>query len=353
MAQKTEPGTVDQSVRDFAAEVIRTEAAALMGLLERLSEGIDEAVSLVLECKGSVIVTGVGKAGIVGQKISATLASTGTPSHSLHPTEAVHGDLGRVLENDVVLVLSNSGASDEILRLLPHLKKIGARIISMTGDAKSPLAVHSDVVLDLGPVAEACPLGLAPSASTTAMLAMGDALALSVMRSRGFTTEQYAIFHPGGTLGRNLLRVEEVMRTGPRNPAVGPDATVREAVIAITNVPESMDRAGAVEIVSGDGKLLGLFTDGDLRRLVETEPPHFLDDPISRHMTARPLTIRRGHLASEALYRMKTRKFDTLPVVDESGLALGIIDVQDLLAIFARSVALELETGGSAAGGSS
>jgi len=307
----------------FARQVLSTEVAAICGLSKRLDDSFGEAVELLLACRGRVVVTGIGKAGIIGQKISATLASTGTPSHSLHPVEAVHGDLGRIVRDDVVLALSNSGET-EVTALLPAVKRIGARIIAVTGNASSTLARHADVVLDIGPIEEACPLGLAPSASTTAMLALGDALALTVARRRHLKEEDYALFHPGGELGRRLMKVEEVMRSPDDYACVTPDVTVRAALA------RSPKRAGAVCVLDDAGRLVGIFTDGDLRRRL-VEGAELLDAAIAGVMTRSPKRIRLGRLAQEAAKIMEDAQIDELPVVDESDVLRGVIDIQDLL----------------------
>jgi len=311
----------------YVREALDAEIRALRDVSERLNSArVAEAVELLLNCKGRVIVTGIGKAGIIGQKISATLASTGTPSYSVHPIEALHGDLGRILGEDLVLFLSNSGET-EVVELLPYVKQVGAKSICITGDGASTLARHCDVVLDMGRIEEACPLGLAPSASTTAMLGIGDALALAVARKRNFNKEEYAMYHPGGELGRKLMPVEKVMRSGERCPSSRAEATVREALQQITG---TVGRAGAVCIVDEENRLVGIFTDGDLRRRL-LQGSDFLTRPISGVMTRNPKRIVVGSLASEAGRIMKENRIDELPVVDAAGGLLGIIDIQDLL----------------------
>jgi len=310
---------------EYAREVLRTEAAAIASLLPRIDEAFERAVSAVIGCKGHVIVTGMGKAGIVGQKISATLASTGTPSHFLHPAEAYHGDLGRVMKQDVVLALSNSGETDEVVRLLPKIREIGAAIVSITAQRSSALGKASDVTLELGAIEEACPLGLAPSASTTAMLALGDALALTVLKERGLDKEDYARFHPGGDLGRRLAKVRDVMRNGDRSPTVPEDATVSDALAKITAA-----RSGAVCVVGRDGRFAGIFTDGDLRRLLARNPAG-VSEKIGGVCTRRATTIGPDRLAGEALRILREKKIDELPVVGERGEVIGMLDIQDLL----------------------
>src|SRR5919201_2657555 len=253
-------------VLEFARAVLTAEAQAILAVGERLGTTFHDVVEWVLACRGQVVVTGMGKPGFIAQKLSATLASTGTPSHFLHPADAAHGDLGRVARDDVVLALSNSGETEEILRLLPALKRIGARVVALTRDHASPLARGADLVVAIGDIEEACPMGLAPTASTAALLALCDALAMTVLRNRPFDREEYALYHPGGKLGRGLMKVREVMRSGDANPLVRDTAPLSEAVAVMTETP---GRPGAATVVDAQGKLAGVFTDGDLRRLVE------------------------------------------------------------------------------------
>jgi arabinose-5-phosphate isomerase len=310
---------------DKAREVLRTEAEAILSLTDRLGADFEQAIAAIAAGKGHLVVTGMGKAGLVGQKISATFASTGTPSIFLHPAEAYHGDLGRVVKEDVVLALSNSGETEELVRLVPPLRQIGAKIIAVTSSRASTLGKNSDIVVELGRIEEACPLGLAPSATTTAILALGDALALCVLEARGFDKEQFAFYHPGGDLGRKLLRVSDVMRTGDRNPVVSEETTLSEAIAAITRA-----RAGAVTVSNGAGKLSGIFTDGDLRRAMGRDPKLIVAQ-IRDVMTRGPKTITPDRLASEALKILREKKIDELPVVNAKGEPVGMLDVQDLL----------------------
>lgn len=310
---------------DYARRILKSEAEAILALVERLSAEFSKAVDLVMSCKGRIVVSGMGKAGIIGQKIAATLASTGTPALFLHPAEAQHGDLGKVTEDDVVLAISNSGETEELVRLLPSLKKIGARLISITSSAKSTLGRHSDVALETGPIVEPCPLGLAPSASTTAALALGDALALVVLQERGFDKESFAFYHPAGEIGRRLMQVREVMRTGDANPIIREDAPLLSALEAITRA-----RAGAVSVVDKEGRLVGIFTDGDLRRHVG-RGVDLKTEKVGKLMTRHPVTIRGDQLATEALRILHRRKIDELPVVDAELRPIGMLDVQDLL----------------------
>ncbi len=320
-----------------ARALLAAEAQALGLLVETLDADFVRAVRLIAACEGRVVVTGIGKAGIIARKIGATLASTGTPSDFLHPTEALHGDLGRVTRRDLVLALSNSGTTAEIVRLLGPLKDIGVPVLAITADAASPLARHADVVLDYGTVTEACPLGLAPTTSTTVMLALGDALAMAVLSERRFSTEEFARFHPGGDIGRSLLRVEEVMRRGDQLPLLPAGSTVAVAIERMTSTP---GRPGAVIVVQPDGTFAGIWTDGDLRRCLlgaQGAPAPASADLLRRRiddvMTARPVSVKPGSLVGEALRLLRERKIDQLPVVDGQRRAVGLLDVQDLLEI--------------------
>src|SRR5262245_20593655 len=310
-----------------AAEVIRLEADTLARLIDRLDGRFDEAVERILACRGLVIVTGMGKAGLVGAKLSATLASTGTPSIALHPVEAMHGDLGRIRPDDVVLVLTNSGETDELKELLPHVRRIGAAILTITGDTDSAIAKLSDCVLDLGPVDEACPLGLAPTASTSAMMAMGDALAMVVSTERGFSREDYARYHPSGSLGRKLMKVGEIMRTGSELPLVPLGTRVVDVILTMSR---TAGRPGAALIVDRAQRLAGIFTDGDLRRLLERGSAQ-LEQPVDAFMGRAPKTIGPEAFVDDAERLLRAHKIDQLAVVDAAGKAVGLVDVQDLL----------------------
>jgi arabinose-5-phosphate isomerase len=311
-----------------AAEVIQLESRAIEALGSRLDASFSRAVDLILACRGMVVVTGMGKAGLVGAKLSATLASTGTPSIALHPTEALHGDLGRIRSTDVLLVLSNSGETDEVRALLPHVRRIGATIIAVTGAGDSSLARVADCVLDMGDAPEACPLGLAPTASTSAMMALGDALAMVVLAERGFSREDYARYHPGGSLGRRLLRVSEVMRRGRELPLVPLGTRVKDVVLTMSRTP---GRPGAALIVDDAGSLRGIFTDGDLRRLLENGAVSRLEHPVDEFMGKNPKHLGPDALVDDAERVLRENRIDQLAVVDERGLAVGLIDVQDLL----------------------
>ncbi|PIW66714.1 MAG: hypothetical protein COW11_01815 [Candidatus Omnitrophica bacterium CG12_big_fil_rev_8_21_14_0_65_43_15] len=314
------------SSRNIAKEVFRIEAEAIKDLAGRLDENFDRAVEAIYRTTGRVVIMGMGKPGIIGEKISATLTSTGTPSLFLHPAEAVHGDLGKVTKEDVVLAISNSGETEEVLRVIPLIKKIGARLIALAGNTKSTLARHSDIILDVGVKKEACPMGLAPTASTTATLAMGDALAVALIKRKGFREADYAFFHPGGTLGKRLiLKVEDIMRKDFENPIVEENALVKDVLVKITSV-----RAGSASVVDKKGKLTGIFTDGDLRRHIEGAENIALRK-IKDVMTRSPKTITKEKLAAEALRILKENRIDEIPVVDKNNKPVGLVDVQDLL----------------------
>ena len=270
--------------------------------------------------------TGMGKAGIIAQKISATMSSTGTPSLFLHSAEAIHGDLGRVTKEDVIIALSNSGETEEVKKMLPLIKKIGVKLISLTGNKKSTLAEYSDVVFDVSVKKEACPLGLAPTSSTVAMLAMGDALSVCLLKAKKFKEEDFAFYHPGGLLGRKLLlKVEDIMRKGIANPIVKENRLVKEVLYAITRA-----RAGAASIINKKGKLVGIFTDGDLRRHID-EKVNLSTLKIKDVMTKSPTTVKKDQLAVEALRILQEKKIDEVPVVDKFLHPVGMLDVQDLL----------------------
>ncbi len=309
-----------------ARKVLKIERDALDRLGRRLDHHFEAAVELMERGLGRVVVTGMGKPGIIGQKISATLSSLGVPSLWLHPAEAAHGDLGRVAAGDVVIALSHSGETEEVLHLLPVLKRIGSKLIAITGSPRSRLARQADLVLDTGVKNEAAPWGLVPTASTTAMLALGDALAVALSERRGFKVEDFAALHPGGVLGRRLnLRVEDLMRVGKANPVVKASTHVHRVLLVITQA-----RAGSASVVDSRGRLLGIFTDGDLRRHLK-EDSHLLDRPVSQVMTRGPKSLPVGHLAVEALKLLKSYRIDEIPIVDRRGRPMGLLDIQDLL----------------------
>ncbi len=308
--------------------ILNAERAGIDKVIDLLDPSFADAVSTVLNCSGRVAVSGMGKAGLVGAKIAATLSSTGTPAYVLHPVEAIHGDLGMVCADDVLLALSNSGESEELVRLIPVLKQRGCVVLLICGRMQSRCAALSDIVLNIGQQREACPLGMAPSASTTAMLALGDALALSVSEVKGFDTQQYAAVHPGGALGRSLMRVEQLMRTAANCPTLSPTATIADYITKVTAAPA---RAGAAVIADDAGRLVGFFSHGDLCRLIAQH-----DAPgkvrLSDVMTRKPKAVRVGQRVAEALEIMQRFKIDEIPVVHEDHRVAGLIDIQDLLA---------------------
>jgi len=309
-----------------ARKVIRIEARAIQALAKQLDEQFVRAVDLILRSNGRVIVTGMGKTGIIGRKMAATLSSTGTPSIWMHSAEALHGDLGQVRREDVVIVISSSGETEETAQLVPLLKKIGAKTIAITGNPNSRLAKFSDVVLNISVREEGCPLGLAPMASTTATLVIGDALAACLIKRRGFRKEDFAFYHPGGSLGRRLyFKVEDLMRTKGSYACVREDATVQDVLLAITRA-----RCGSACVVNAKGILTGIFTDGDLRRHLK-EDQQLLTKQVRLAMTRTPATIRRDKLAVEAFNILKDKKIDELPVIDKKRKSVGLLDIQDLL----------------------
>lgn len=318
-----------QPVRS-ARDIILRQAAALAEMAARLDESFADAVNLVGDCQGSVIVTGMGKAGLIGQKIAATLASTGTPSHYVHPAEAVHGDLGRIRGQDLVIVLSFSGETDEIVRLLPSMHEVGVKLIAVTGRSQSRLARAATVTLNLGPVREAGSLQLAPSTSTTAMLALGDALALVVSQLRGFTADDFARCHPAGSLGRKLARVEEVMRPLDQCRAASDRHSTRQVLV---EVGKPGRRTGAVMLIDDSGRLTGLFTDSDLARLFEDRREDALDSPIQYVMTSQPATVPQRAPLTDAVQLLLDLKISELPVVDADHRPLGLIDITDVMSL--------------------
>jgi arabinose-5-phosphate isomerase len=320
----------EAAVLASARRTYEIESCAVSALAGRLGREFVEAVRLLVELRGCVVVSGVGKSGAIGRKISGTLASTGTPSVFMHPVEAVHGDLGIVGPDDLVLVLSNSGETEEVLRLVPTLKRRKTPIIAIVGNPDSTLGSQAEVALDARVTAEACPLGLAPTASTAAQLAMGDALAMAAMEARGYSADDYAEHHPAGSLGRRvLLRVEDIMHGGDANPVIPLDSTVLDAVLKMT----SATVRGVVSIVDASGKLKGLFTDGDFRLLMQREADRnaVMSRPIAGVMTLRPTTVSPACLCADAANVMQEREFDNLPVVDDQGRAVGVVDIQDII----------------------
>jgi arabinose-5-phosphate isomerase len=314
------------TVLELARKVLRIEAAAILGLVDRLDGTFERAVDVLFECRGRVIVTGMGKSGIICRKLAATFSSTGTPSFFLHPAEAIHGDLGAIREDDVVVALSHSGETEELIRLLESIRRIGAKLIAITGSPRSTLGRAADVTLDCSIAEEACPMNLVPTASTTASLALGDALAMTLLVRKGFREEQFAAFHPGGKLGRKLMSVESVMHGGDAAPTVPMTAAMPDVIHQM-----SSKRLGMTCVVAADGRLAGVFTDGDLRRLMVARPPNaVLSLTAGEAMTPNPLTITRAMLAVEALRIMETHKITSVIVVDAERHVEGVVHLHDL-----------------------
>lgn len=317
---------MNQRYIEFALKAITIERDAIDALKTRINEDFVRACDTIMKCNGRVVVTGMGKSGHIGNKIAATLASTGTPSFFVHPGEASHGDLGMITNQDVVLAISNSGNTAEVLTILPLIKRMGAPLISMTGNNESILAREAVANLDVSVEVEACPLGLAPTSSTTATLVMGDALAVALLEARGFSAEDFAFSHPGGTLGRRLLlRVSDIMHTGERIPKVSPQTTLGRALLEI-----SQKGLGMTTIVDSSGHMLGLFTDGDLRRTLD-RAIDIHTTPIADVMTSNGKTIHDDQLAAEALNIMEELKINALPVINRRGELTGAINMHDLL----------------------
>ena len=311
-----------------AREIIRHEADGLLALSTHLDTRFCEAVELLLECPGRAIVTGIGKAGIIGQKMTATLSSTGTRAMFLHPAEGVHGDLGCVSADDVVLVFSNSGNTEEVCRILPIIHQLGARIIAITADSENRLARAADVVLEIGKHREAGELSLAPSTTTTAMLAMADALALVVSQAKGFTARDFGTFHPGGSLGRQLTPIREVMRQCGELRIASQEETVRGTLQRLRSTGR---RTGAVLVTDDQGVLCGVFTDSDLAKLLEQHRDEQLDSPVSEVMTSNPTTLQDTTCLGDAVTMLTERKISELPIVDKAGRPVGLIDITDVI----------------------
>lgn len=318
-----------QEMLKHAQDVLRMEAEAILELVPRIDANFAAAVEMILQCPGRTVITGMGKSGIIGRKMAATLASTGTPSFYLHPAEGIHGDLGMVTAGDVVIALSNSGETGEVLNILPSLRRIGAKIIAMVGNDASTLAKNADVVLNVGVSKEACPLGLAPTSSTTAALAYGDALALALLQRHHFTASQFAIFHPGGSLGRRLLlTVGDIMHSGEENPVVVGETTVQEALFVITD-----KGLGAVSVIDANGVMQGVLTDGDIRRGL-SKGVDFLQRPVTELMTKQPKMITKDKLAAQALHIMESnhpKPITVLPVIDADNKVIGLLHMTDLV----------------------
>lgn len=307
--------------------VLEQEAEAIIALKEVLDEKtVNQAIDMILDCKGRIVITGVGKSGIIGRKINATLASTGTPSLFLHPAEGLHGDLGMVTKDDIVMAISNSGESDEVLRLIPSIKKIGAKMIAIVQNTKSSLAMKSDLILTIGKVDEVCPLGLAPTTSTTVTLALGDALAVALLKARDFKPEDFAVYHPSGSLGRKLLlTVKDVVNSTKKNPIIHGSSTIKEALFLMT-----AQGMGATSIVDQEDKLVGILTDGDIRRAFALSD-QLLQLTVNEFCNHQPTVITADLLAVDALKIMEERKINVLPIVDDHHRPIGMIHIHDLM----------------------
>jgi arabinose-5-phosphate isomerase len=310
---------------ETAKRVLRIEAEAIAGLIERLDARFEQAVELLYGCKGRVVVTGMGKSGLIGRKIAATFASTGTPSLFLHAAEAAHGDLGMLVAEDVVLAISSSGETEELLDLLETLKRLGVRLVTLTAKPRSTLAQASDIVLDIAVKEEACSLNLAPTASTAAALAMGDALAISLLERRGFKEEDFAALHPGGKLGKRLRRLENLMHAGENLPCVAPNVKMPDVIYEM-----SRKGLGLAAVVDADRKLLGIITDGDLRRLMQQRPQDALSLTAAECMSKNPVTLARTELAASALRVMQEKRITSVLVVDAERRVEGVVHIHDL-----------------------
>ena len=313
-----------------ARKTLSIEYRAIEQASEHLGEDFLHACQMLLDMSGRAVLCGIGKSGAVGRKLTGTFASTGTPAFFMHPAEAIHGDLGMVVDGDVVIMLSISGETEELPQILPALKRRGIGLIAICGERNSTLGSQSDAVIDSSVECEACPLGLAPTASAVTMMALGDALAMAVMHARGFSSEDFAAIHPGGSLGRRLLtRVADAMHTGEDNPIVAPDTSVLQCLLVMT----AANVRGIVSVVDHDSRLVGVFTDGDLRRLMQTSAnrDQVMDQPVSQVMTCNPVTVSPDTLATEAIHIMEKKEVDNLPVLDEQGRSVGVVDIQDLL----------------------
>ena len=309
-----------------AKKVLLNESKAIAKLAGKLDKSFNKIIDMLAKSNGRIIITGMGKPGFIAQKMSATISSTGTPSLFLHPAEAIHGDLGRVTRDDIIIAFSNSGETEEVIKLIPILKKIGTKLVAITGNVKSTLAKNSNFVIDSSVQNEACPMGLAPTTSTTAMLALADAVSVALLEKKKFKPQDFALYHPGGALGKRLLlQVKDIMRPKSKTPVVKKDAKVKDVLLKITKM-----RAGSAVITGDKGKILGIFTDGDLRRHFESGED-FSTQKISKIMTKSPITIKETKLAAEAFEILRDKKIDEIPVIDAKGQLAGILDVQDIL----------------------
>ena len=315
-----------EQIKEQGRQVLDIEAQAVSNLKHSVDDKFVEIVTTILDCSGRVVMTGMGKSGFIAEKLAATLSSTGTPSFFLHPAEAIHGDLGMVQEEDVVIAISNSGETEEVVNILPVIKRIGAQIIAITGSLDSTIAENADHVLNSGVEEEACPMDLAPTASTTAALALGDSLAMALVAVRDFEPEDFALYHPGGSLGKKLLlTVDDVMHVRERNPVVEQETTLKETLFKMTST-----RMGAASVIDQSGQLVGIIADGDIRRQLE-KSADLLTRPVKELMTPDPVRITSDKLAAEALKMMQDKEINDLPIVDEDDQPLGLINFQDLL----------------------
>ncbi|MBM7556969.1 KpsF/GutQ family sugar-phosphate isomerase [Halanaerobacter jeridensis] len=315
-----------EQIKKQGQQVLDIEAQAVSSLKRSVDDTFVEIVHAILDCSGRIVMTGMGKSGFIAEKLAATLSSTGTPSFFLHPAEAIHGDLGMVQEEDIVIAISNSGETDEVLNILPVVKRIGAQIIAITGSLDSTMAENADYVLDSGVKEEACPMDLAPTASTTAALALGDSLAMALVAVRDFEPEDFALYHPGGSLGKRLLlTVDDVMHVRERNPVVDQETTLKETLFKMTST-----RMGAASVVDESEELVGIIADGDIRRQLE-KSADLLTRPVRELMTKDPVRITSDKLAAEALKIMQDKEINDLPIVDEEDHPIGLINFQDLL----------------------
>ncbi len=323
------PATLLERLR-LLRQIVSSEANAILSSVANLSPSAVQAAEMTAQCEGCIIVTGVGKAGLVGQKLVATLASTGSPSHFLHPSEAVHGDLGRVRPSDLVWAISNSGRSEEVVRIAPHLRENSSGLIALTATEDNPLAAAADCVVAIGKHDEACPNGLAPTSSTAVMMAVGDGIAMLASHLRSFSPQDFARFHPGGALGKKLAEVDQIMRPLEACRVASKDTTIRNAMVTASKTGR---RTGAVMLVDQWGRLAGLFTDSDLARLLEQRDDAALDEPINTRMTINPATARSGSLLGDATAVMSHRRISELPVIDDEHRPLGLLDITDLVSL--------------------
>ena len=315
-----------EQIKEQGRRVLDIEAKAVQSLKRAVDDSFIEIVQAILDCSGRVVMTGMGKSGFVAKKLAATFSSTGTPSFFLHPGEAIHGDLGMVTEKDIVVAISNSGETEEVLNIIPVIKRIGAQIVAMTGTLDSTLAENADYLLDSAVEEEACPMDLAPTASTTAALALGDSLAMALVAQRDFEPEDFALYHPGGSLGKRLLlTVDDVMHVRERNPVVNQETTLKETLFKMTST-----RMGAASVVDESGELVGIIADGDIRRQLE-KSADLVKRPVKDLMTKDPVRITSDKLAAEALKIMQDKEINDLPIVDEDNQPIGLINFQDLL----------------------